>query len=546
MATKTKQKEKRREARLFQKQRKLAKQTQVEELEHQEDELDDVSVLEDESGEVEDVAPVEKSYDDPSYADSIHYVGPVSWTEADAMEEANEKANEVRKATWTAEDLVRNIIYRPDMTPDQKGKAIADVGVGFGERVKSITSTKVKKEISTELLQLQALIAIDKRKTPIVEKAVEWIGKNFIKKDTEFPVSTKSETRYSLSKIADILEKEENTDYAKEALPEVYKAAKQFNIGHEQNAVIVEKDLSGSYRAILWPTNNFIDRDGEIISDEAHRKYVEWVNKNMEFSPLFMAWHIPGSERTHQMDFVGYQDGFMLMSCPLEESEARSILTLQKEVDLGLSIGGLATQRDAKSPNVVTEYFIVEVSDLPLERAANPFTEFSAVINKEADVLNQEEYLAGIVGADKAKQLLEKAGIKQSELRKSGVTEKEVKTDETPVAPPAVGDFDKLVERLAKEFGLPELSETIVTLKEAADKVPVLEAVVKELSKSAEDKVVEMITPPIAKNFSWVEKRASASDSTVVDPDKEEDKTLQKAIPQVGWLSEATNTVAVK
>lgn len=518
--SKTKKIEKRRAARLRQKQRKIEKNA----LANSEEDLEDVPLEA-----IEDKEDIEE---------------PISWDEFDD----DAVVNEVEETIVTAKELLENIVDHDTLKPEEKGEAATMVGAELGERIKSIILPEtVKKEVSMDLLRLQTLIAVDQRKMSAIERVGDWVQKRFSKHE-EFPISSKSEVRYSLSKIANLLEKEaSNQDEILDTLPKIYEAAKNFGIGHEQNSIIVEKDVSGGYRAILWPTNNFIDRDGEIISDQAHRNYVEWVNKNMDFAPLYMTWHVPGSERMSKMDFVGYEKGFVLMSCPLEEDEARAILNMQKEVDIGLSIGGLATQRDSQSPNVITEYFIVEVSDLPLERAANPFTEFSAIVTKEADMKNQLEYLSGIVGEDKAKQLLEKAGLAQKILRQEGIAEKEVKKPEENIpAPVAANTLDDLMDKISKEFGMEELSKTISELKENSEKIVLLESLVKELSKTSEEKVADMIASPMAVRFSWLEKRASQSDETLLDPKKEEDEVLKKSIPTTGWFSEATKSVAVK
>lgn len=523
--SKIKKIEKRRATRLRQKNNKLAKQK---------------SVLEPEEELEDDLLEVSEETDEE----------PISWDELE-----DNAGDQVDQTIVTAQELLENIVEHDGLNSEEKGQAALEVGVELGNRIKSIvsqpSSTITKKEASIELLQLQALIATDQRQMSRLDKLGGWIQKK-IKKTEEFPISSKSEVRYSLSKISDLLEKEmSNQDELLEKLPKIYEAAKKFGIEAGQNSIIVEKDVSGNYRAILWPTNNFIDRDGEIVSDEAHRKYVEWVNKNMDFAPLYMTWHVPGSARKSKMDFIGYEKGFVLMSCPLEEDEARAILTMQKEVDIGLSIGGLATQRDNQSPNVITEYFIVEVSDLPLERAANPFTDFSAIITKEADMKSQLEYLSGIVGEEKAKQLLEKAGLTQKALRQEGIAEKEVGNPEIPhpVPSPVLADsFDNLIDRISKEFGMEELSKTVADLKNNSEKIVLLESLVKELSKTSEEKVADMIASPMSLKFSWLEKRASQSEDTLLDPKKEEDKVLEKSIPVTGWFSEATksNPVAIK
>jgi hypothetical protein len=517
-----------------------------------EQELEEELVEEDELLE----EPVEKAFDDTDYR------GPTSWEEAEEVQKARMAAQRVREATWTAEELVRNILNRGDLTPQEKGKAIANVGEGFGDRITEIASmrpvSKSHDGPDMDLLELRALRAIDRRSMGIVEKVGDWLTKakadltddDYALVDGEtrlYPICDKAHLRKSLADIQADLEKGVD-ERAREALPLVLKAARDFEIG-ASSPVWVRKDATGNWRAVLWPSNNFIDRDGDIISDAAHREYVEWVNKNMDAAPVFATWHTAGTARTHQVDFVGYENGFVIESCPLTESEAAALLKMQEQIDVGLSIGAFGW-RDPKDENVVLKYRKFENSDLPLEKASNPFTEFQ-VLTKEADV-DTLKYLTGILGDENlAQNFIKKAGLKQAELRKVGLTEKA--QDEEPVTEPETTsepvvaaepkvELSDIVAQVAKEFGMEDLSEQFALLKEKADKVDALELVVKELAKSKDEQLAEMIAPPAAKKFAWMNKaRASQSKETELDEKDESDTVLKKSGPEY-WLSEATGT----
>lgn len=549
MANREKQKEKRREARMRQLKKKQILKESLEAL------LDDEAVLDAYDEETPDAEEVEvEETTVQKHYDPEPYYGPTSWNEAESEAQAREQAQKVRETAWTAEELVRNIIHRSDMTPEAKGAAISKVGSGFGARVKSITAQTVSKSVDMDLLELNAIIAIDARRTPATEKISDWVRKAFRQKlpDDGFVLDEKINVRDALFRAAQMIEKGgDSAEDARKALPDIRAAAKKMGVGVD-NTIVIEKDAKGEWRAVLWPTNNFKDRDGEIIADSAHSEYVEWVNKNMNLAPVFMTWHVPGTARTHQMDFVAYENGFMIASAPLNENEAAALLKMQTQVDIGLSIGGFALERDSVNPKIITKYRMYEVSDLPLERASNPFTEFQ-VFTKEADV-DTLKYLAGILGdEEKAKTYVEKAGIKQAELRSAGVAEKQVADPPAPPVPPEeepddaapIVPLDDVIARVAKEFGMEQLSVEFAVLKEKADKVDVLEALVKELVKSNEEKLAEMITPPATKTFAWMEKRASESPDTVLKEDNEDDKKLKKSKPEY-WLSEATNTQPVQ
>ena len=494
------------------------------------------------------------------YYPSPSTYGAKSWEEVDELEAVRAKTEQLRKTAYAAEDLVYNILYAPDMTPDEKAGALKKVADGFGER--ATQAAKMEKETDLDLLELEAILAKDGRDISIGEQVADWLTKKKLtssarKKlsDSDFalpskrkyPVHDKAHVRNALSRAAQQIKAGgEGAKDAKAALPKIRAAAKKFGIGQmnkELGGLLVEKDAKGDWRWVGWPSNKWKDRDGEIIRESAHEEYVAWVNKNMDAAPVFASWHIPGSAREHPVDYVGYVDGFLIMSGKLTEYEAQGLLEMQKEVDLGLSLGGICWF-DKEETHVVNHYRSHEVSDLPLEKAANPFTEFT-ILTKEAS-MNKEEYiqkLAQFLPEDRQKAFLEKTQLKKEALEEAQIESKET-SEEPPVAPSF--DYEEVKEKLLKELDVEGLSEFVKTAQEAIEKVPILEAAVEalsatnqELKKGQDERLAEMIAAPA--QFPW-SKRASQSEETVLQKDDEKDKELEKAAPQVYWLNEVTQT----
>lgn len=532
-----------REKRRANRMRKNQKALQVAELDEKELGLE---VDEPEAEEIPEFEIVGKHYDEPM-------PGPTSYVELDAAKEAREQAYKVREETYTVQELVSNIAYS-GMTPDQKSKAIVSVGEGFGSRLKSIVKDKVEKEfIDMDLLQLKAILARDSRHTSVIEKASDFIARTFTRIDPQ----SKTFLRMVLKETIDHLESgdtEENTGasghLSRENIPALIQKAKEAGVGNSPNSIIIEKDASGSWRAVMWPSNNFKDLDEEILSEVAHKEYVEWVNENMDCAPVFVIGHTPGTAREAPVDFVGYENGFLLMSAPLTEKEAADLLRMQIKTDIGMSHGTLVLGRDPENPLVITKYRMVEVSDLPLERAANPFTDFD-LLSKEAD-MDVKQYLVEMLGEERANNYLAKTALKQENLRKAGVEEKETKETPAPAPTTIVNnnapsvDLKELVEKMSTELGMKELSDTIAGLIEKSEKVDVLEGLVKELAASKEDALAEMINPPASKSLVWLKSRPTQDAKNVLNEDKEEDKKLKKSQPELGWLSEATGTQPVQ
>lgn len=485
---------------------------------------------------------------------------PTSWDELDAMHAAREQAEQVREMSWSVQDLVSNIVYSP-LPAEEKASAIKKVGDGFGKRLKSM-KPMMEKALDMDLLEIQALLARDSRHTPILEKVGDWITKKKLEPigamdiTSIFLIHDKAHVRQALRSAVKLIEKggQDGID-AREALPSIKQAVKELGIGamdKSSSAVIVEKDKTGGWRAVMWPSNNFIDHDKDIISEAAHIEYVDWVNKNMDVAPVFLCHHIPGTLRKNRVDFVGYESGFLLMSAPLEEHEAAGLLRAQMITDLGMSHGTFVLERNSEDNRVIEKYRMVEVSDLPLENAANPFTDFET-LKKEA-AMDTKTYLVSVLGSEEeADKYLKKMDMKQKSLRDAGVEEKEKKTVSAPdpktepevKTPAPTTSIEQIVEAVRKDLDVEGLSEMLTKLSEDAEKVPVLEALIKELKEDQDEKLAEKISPPIEKSLAWQKNRRSLAKETVLKEDNEEDDKLKKAQPEVHWLNKATNTEPV-
>ena len=323
------------------------------------------------------------------------------------------------------------------------------------------------------------------------------------------------------------------------------------------NAIQIEKDANGDWRAVMWTSNNFIDRDGDIISEDAHKEYVEWVNKeeNKDCMPAFVTWHIPGTARENPVDYVDYFNGFLVTSAKLTDIEAVGLLKATKKTNIGMSHGSFVLERDAKDPRVINKYRMYEVSDLPLDKAANPFTAIETV-SKEVE-MDKKEYLAELLGEEKAEAFLAKTGLKQKSLQDAEIESKEADTapvvepvvepviDVPPVAEPIVKEEkpEDVVAKVLKELDIEGLNDFVTKAQEAMAKIPILESLVKELSTSNDEKLAEMIAPPVSRKLAWA--RPSESEKNIA---KESDALVESkpGIPKGYWLSELTGTSPIQ
>ncbi len=217
--------------------------------------------------------------------------------------------------------------------------------------------------------------------------------------------------------------------------------ARLASVRKERSAFFVFKDAEGRDRWFGWVTNKWRDRDvgahpdGEIITDAAHKEYVEWVDKNpASRMPALLAWHTPETKHTEKADWIDYADGFLLASGPLLEKEAEAIERVAQEYDLGMSHGFLALETDRGS-GLINMYRAFEHSFLPLEVAANPWTDFRT-IQKEVEQMGLSQkkrgFLSKLMGDGFVEEIERETEGKAAELETAGVDFKEGEEAPTP------------------------------------------------------------------------------------------------------------------
>jgi len=555
----------------------LEDELEGEELLEKEIDLDEDEVID------EDAEPIEKSYMGGEYAETASIGGPLTFEQMDEMRAAEEKAHEIREATWDVQTLVRNIVNAPMLEPQEKATYIKSVGNEFGTRVSAIMDTPTSeflKEADLDLLEIEALLAQDKRNTGILEKTVDLFKRDLStqarkglddsqfalvvtrdgKKVRKYPIHDKAHVRNALARAAQQIKAGgQGAADARKALPKIRAAAKKFGIETSmekgQSGMIIQKDAQGDWRWVGWPSNNFIDHSKDILIEKAHQRYVDWWHKNKDGLgfPVFTSMHAPGTARKNPVDFVGYDNGFLVMSGKLTELEAARLLKAQQDYDIGMSITGYG-MRDKADPRQIVNYIIYEVTDLPVEMADNPFTDLAVV--KEAQMKKEEQlaYLAGIMGSEElAKEALEaKTAIKQAELQEQGIEQKQAKVEEEEpeTVEKQAPEIEALVEKIGKEFDIEGLNEFVKGAQESLEKVELLEKMVKlqqetikKLGAETDEQLAEMIQPKVGPKFSWSKARASESDDNIL-----EGKELEKAKSKVPgipddeeyWFSQET------
>ena len=331
-------------------------------------------------------------------------------------------------------------------------------------------------------------------------------------------------------------------------------------IPHAENeeGISMQKDAQGNWRFLGYVTNNFKDRDGEIISEEAHKEFVSFLNDNPELAPEFWSWHSKETARENKIDWWSYTNGFLLVSGKLTTKEARILSGLAKKENLGMSHGFYILERDPENKNIITKYRSFEVSDLPLHSAANAWTDITLVEKETKDMskLNNEEYLAQILGKEEAQNVLNSTALASEALNAEGVDSKEIVKEEDKAAEEeGVKDTEEekgdgtgsapqeVIKAIADQLGMPQLSQWVDAQTKETDALKATVALLVErvdnLQVEDDEKIAKQIAPPIAEMFAW--KRPSESKDNVLDKDNPEDKELLDSVPETGWFTSVSN-----
>jgi hypothetical protein len=150
----------------------------------------------------------------------------------------------------------------------------------------------------------------------------------------------------------------------------------------KEKSFYVWKDQStGQWRWLANYSNHFRDNDNppQIISSESHKRFEEMVDKGLTAYPELWHWHVKGS-KWGQSDWVAYdEDNGIAMAAGyiLEGHEKEAMALAEADIEIGVSHGMPAEsiKLDEKS-QVIDEHITVEISDLPLQAAANKLTSF--------------------------------------------------------------------------------------------------------------------------------------------------------------------------
>ncbi len=227
------------------------------------------------------------------------------------------------------------------------------------------------------------------------------------------------------------------------------------NIGgykYSDSPITLWKDKNtGKLRWLAAYSSNYLDDDypSDILSKEAHIKFINKVqNKELPYPQLWI-WHLKGTA-IGEADYLFYdEENGIAMATGFVYADmvkvAKNIAKMNKE--LGTSHGMTFVKRNENDKKVIDEYVTIEISILPLVAAANKMTSIY-ILDKEKNMMSteQKDFLknAGMSDEDilaveaRNKQLADENSLRERKSIDGSDTEGNAEVEEakeTPEAP---------------------------------------------------------------------------------------------------------------
>ena len=366
-----------------------------------------------------------RKYYDEGMAMPVVPMGPVSFAEWDALEDAEEVRSDIEELNYRFRASSSIIFERPDIT--DKGQALANLATEYSNRVQQIG----KKE-----LEEVEVIEVD-------DKA----GKR-----------VKTSMKEKLNALWDTFK--EFMDWANEA-------DKDELPGFSKGFGIAVKQVNGEPWHFAWSTNAFQDREGEIFSTKSLEKYVEEAENKGDMGH-FNFWHIGTKENPGLTDFAeikwqGVIGRILVEAGPyLKDKKGQAAKSFFEQFPDGHP--EIAPEGWGSSPEyrylpeerltgIYDNIWKTRTSTLPRLAAANIITKAGVEM-----ALSEQQKAAAvkIFGEDLTAKIVGQAEAATKDLEEAGVAHKEVTTEvvetKTEVEIPVSAIAQEVIKQIALDF----------------------------------------------------------------------------------------------
>jgi hypothetical protein len=252
----------------------------------------------------------------------------------------------------------------------------------------------------------------------------------------------------------------------------------------------VVKQTDGKLRWFARYSNAWEDRDQEILTEAAHKDYIEWAYETGTFPELWL-WHTGGT-RFGEADWLDFSDGFAHASGLIDNGKESVVESISAK-DVGVSHGFLSLQQG----KYVSRYRTYEISVLPREWAAVETSGFNVLdATKESEVMafteERRKWLVEALGEDAVGKLEKSTESMATQLKELGVEYKEAEEAKKADAEASSEGYKALAEQVASlTTVVGQLAGVVTEQKKQLDGV----------QKSDDEKIEDAFLARVAKAF---------------------------------------------
>ena len=268
-------------------------------------------------------------------------------------------------------------------------------------------------------------------------------------------------------------------------------------------ALQIVKQADGQLRWFARYSNAWEDRDKELITEAAHKEYIEWADSTKNYPELWL-WHTAGT-RFGEADWLDFTEGFTHASGLIDDNpQAKAVVkalaaAAESGAELGVSHGFMSLQ----TGKYITKYRDFEVSVLPIERAAVWTTDFN-VLGKETMMgftAEKRKFLVDALGEDTVTKLEDATKGVSGQLKQLGIEYKSAEEQEQTSEKAVVAVLAEQVAELTGAVGA--LAQKITASEAAAATAQKAatdaNAAVQEVKKSDDEKIEDAFLAKVAK-----------------------------------------------
>lgn len=344
----------------------------------------------------------------------------------------------------------------------------------------------------------------------------------------------------------------------------------------EKSSTLFFKDKDGGWRVVLLYSNKYEDRDNDILTEEAHKEFAEWVNAS-GFKPQITLFHLPSlsnafwskvykaygddAEKLNgvvrriykdtgwaigEAERVVYMNGFAVMVGKVYEDKYPVAEKLSTMKELGNSHLFLTTDfsSNGDAGMIVNKYRSFEGTILPRKRAANLLT---LPIFKENDMGVKtkltdadKQWLGEVLGDATRDEMLQGTAALEKDLDTllsfKSATEDPEKTEGEAEAP--AGDAPAAAEETpAPEADAPAPAEEPATAPVSED---VTKAVTEQVMKTLNVEGLQTVLKQLADGQVELQKQIEALkglQGEVAEIKKSEDERIAEKLSPVNWMT---------